>query len=372
MGQTMKMSDQGFAELAGHEAIVTSRYKDSVGVWTIGVGHTAAAGPPDPSKPCDRMDVYQALLLFRHDLARYEAEVNAAVKVLLTQPQFDALVSFHYNTGAIRRASLTKALNAGDYAEAGRLFMNWTKPAAVKARRQKEQKLFREGVYSNGGRATVYPASDAGAVQWSKGVQIDVLRSLRMIPESGPGLPAPAAIAAPPAVALPAAPTELTRKVQQLLRDRGYPEVGNVDGKMGARTRNAILAFQADNALELTGAISDGLLADLVKAPQRPVSEERATATAKDLKDAPAVKAGDTLGKLGGAIIAVSGVGGLLDGSGDIGDVIAGVGKIRALWETLAALSPWLLTAAGGVAAIVIARHVIADQVAKYRAGNHV
>jgi GH24 family phage-related lysozyme (muramidase) len=36
----MKVSDLGLAELAGHEAIVTRRYKDSVGVWTVGVGQT--------------------------------------------------------------------------------------------------------------------------------------------------------------------------------------------------------------------------------------------------------------------------------------------------------------------------------------------
>ncbi|WP_428141663.1 glycoside hydrolase family protein, partial [Bradyrhizobium sp.] len=34
--------------LISHEGIVLSRYKDSVGVWTIGVGHTKAAGNPDP------------------------------------------------------------------------------------------------------------------------------------------------------------------------------------------------------------------------------------------------------------------------------------------------------------------------------------
>ena len=53
---------------------------------------------------------------------------------------------------------------------------------------------------------------------------------------------------------VPAAPPQseprnakLVEKVQQLLRDKGYPEVGNVDNNMGSRTRNAILAFEANN-----------------------------------------------------------------------------------------------------------------------------
>jgi lysozyme len=44
----MKVSTRGLAEIASHEGIVTSRYKDSVGVWTLGIGHTASAGSPDP------------------------------------------------------------------------------------------------------------------------------------------------------------------------------------------------------------------------------------------------------------------------------------------------------------------------------------
>ena len=59
-----------------------------------------------------------ALRLFRADLARYEAGVLRAVTVPLAPHEFDALVSFHYNTGAIARAALTRALNAGDRAAA--------------------------------------------------------------------------------------------------------------------------------------------------------------------------------------------------------------------------------------------------------------
>ena len=40
---------QGAMELIGHEAIVQTRYRDTRNIWTIGVGHTKAAGDPDPA-----------------------------------------------------------------------------------------------------------------------------------------------------------------------------------------------------------------------------------------------------------------------------------------------------------------------------------
>ena len=44
-----------------------------------------------------------------------------------TQHQFDALVSFHYNTGAIATATLTKKHKAGDFDGAKAEFGRWIK-----------------------------------------------------------------------------------------------------------------------------------------------------------------------------------------------------------------------------------------------------
>ena len=170
----MKLSDAGAKELIGHEAIVQTRYLDSVGVWTIGVGHTKAAGPPDPKTYTGTMPLDEVLELFAKDVRAYVKDVNAALKVKVTQAEFDALVSFHYNTGAIARAALTKSINAGDKKSAAAQFLSWKKPASIMPRRRKEQKLFAEGVYSNGGKATLYPATAAGKIQWSKGKRVSV------------------------------------------------------------------------------------------------------------------------------------------------------------------------------------------------------
>jgi lysozyme len=111
----MRTSDRGLLALIRHEGVVPGPYLDVKGVWTFGIGHTVAAGPPDPAlmprgMPADLdVSIREAFRVFRRDLVRYEAEVLRTVKVPLGQHEFDALVSFHYNTGGIARAALTKA-----------------------------------------------------------------------------------------------------------------------------------------------------------------------------------------------------------------------------------------------------------------------
>ena len=89
--------------------------------WTIGWGSTG----PDIGKgliwtqaQCDKR--------FDTDIQRF---VDTVAKVLgsakTTQNQFDALVSFHYNTGSIATASLTRLHKQGRFAEAAMEFGKW-------------------------------------------------------------------------------------------------------------------------------------------------------------------------------------------------------------------------------------------------------
>jgi lysozyme len=172
----MNMTDRGLLALARHEGIVPAPYLDVARVWTFGVGHTAAAGAPDPARlprgmPAD-LDggVRKALRLFRADLARYEAEVLRAVTVPLDPHEFDALVSFHFNTGAIVRAALTRYLNASDRAAAGAAFMNWLRPASLRSRREAERGLFLHGRYPDG-PIPVWAADADGRVDFSRPVR---------------------------------------------------------------------------------------------------------------------------------------------------------------------------------------------------------
>jgi lysozyme len=152
----MHTTERGQLALIRHEGIVPGPYLDVRNVWTFGIGHTPEAGPPDPSKmprgmPADlEAGIRESFRLFRTDLAAYEAEVRRAVKVSIAPHEFDALVSFHYNTGGIAKAVLTRTLNAGDRAAAAKAFLNWRRPASLIPRREAERDLFRHGRYPGG------------------------------------------------------------------------------------------------------------------------------------------------------------------------------------------------------------------------------
>lgn len=184
----MRVSDRGIAEILSHEALVTHPYRDSVGVWTIAVGHTAGAGAPNPATMPKGvgLSIEECIEIFRTDLPKYEKGVNDAIKVPLEQHEFDALVSFHYNTGAIARAGLTRLINQGDKAQAANAFMVWSKPPEIIGRRTHEMKLFRDGKYSNDGKCTVYPANANGNVLWNQGKRVNVAT---LLGQSAPAKP---------------------------------------------------------------------------------------------------------------------------------------------------------------------------------------
>ena len=177
----MKVSDKGLAEIAGHEGIVLKRYLDSVGVWTIGIGHTASAGDPNPSKVTRELSIAEVMEIFRRDIAKFETRVNKAVKVPLLQHEFDALVSFDFNTGGIYRAKLTKSLNSGNKVGAAKGFMGWLKPPEIKKRRTAEMNLFKSGRYGNG-HASIFDTYSNGNVNWGSGRRVNVLAQMGVVP----------------------------------------------------------------------------------------------------------------------------------------------------------------------------------------------
>lgn len=176
----MQTSLRGLAEIAGHEGIVLSPYLDSVGTWTYGVGHTRSAGPPNPRamRRGERQPLEAALEVFRQDLKHHEDRVGRAVTVPLAQHEFDALVSFDFNTGGVFRAKLVKLLNDGDRAGAAEAFDGWHRPVEIIPRRNAEKRLFRDGVYLHGGFATIYVAEAGGRVDWGGGQRVNALELL--------------------------------------------------------------------------------------------------------------------------------------------------------------------------------------------------
>jgi lysozyme len=97
--------------------------------WTIGWGATGRdhvyGGRIGPDTVWTQTQCDERLA---SDLVRYAAEVARAIgSAPTTQTQFDAMVSFHYNTGAIARATLTQKHIARDYQGAAREFARWNR-----------------------------------------------------------------------------------------------------------------------------------------------------------------------------------------------------------------------------------------------------
>jgi lysozyme len=146
----MKTSAKGVAFIAAHEGIVTKAYRDAAGVWTIGVGHTAAAGG---LKPVQGMVITrgQALEILASDLPKFETRVDTAMPGI-PQTVHDGSTSFDFNTGAIHKATWVKNYMAGNLAAARASLLTWNKAggktlAGLVRRRADEQRLIFDGDY---------------------------------------------------------------------------------------------------------------------------------------------------------------------------------------------------------------------------------
>lgn len=138
----MKISQRGIDLIKEFEGCRLTAYKDAVGVWTIGYGHTKNV------KQGMKITQEQAEELLKEDLAEYEAKVEKYDKYNWNQNQFDALVSFAYNIGSIdqltsngRRAIKTISEKILEYKKAGGKTLE-----GLVRRRKAEKKLFDEPV----------------------------------------------------------------------------------------------------------------------------------------------------------------------------------------------------------------------------------
>lgn len=124
-------------------------YLDPVNVWTIGYGHTSAAGAPKVTKGM-RISKQEAEAILKADLERiYIPAVKRNVRVPLNENQLGALVSFTYNLGEtnLKGSTLLRKLNKGDYTGASKEFSKWVNAGGKKlpglvTRREAERRLF--------------------------------------------------------------------------------------------------------------------------------------------------------------------------------------------------------------------------------------
>jgi GH24 family phage-related lysozyme (muramidase) len=152
----MKTSKAGGAFIAAFEGVEVKAYPDpGTGgePWTIGVGHTTAAGPPAVHKGMT-ITRDEALSILAQDLGKVERTVSKHVTHPLAQSEFDALVSLCFNIGDgnFGKSSVVRHVNAGERAQAGDAFLMWNKAAGkvmkgLTRRREAERHLFLTGDY---------------------------------------------------------------------------------------------------------------------------------------------------------------------------------------------------------------------------------
>lgn len=143
----MDWTDYALPLIRKWEGLRLSAYLCPAGVPTIGYGTTG---------PEVRIGMTwtkaQAEAALASDVTEFAREVRALVKVPVSPQQFAALVSLAYNigTGALRKSTLLRLLNAGDYKGAGQQFDRWNKAggkalAGLTKRRAEERRLFDTG-----------------------------------------------------------------------------------------------------------------------------------------------------------------------------------------------------------------------------------
>jgi lysozyme len=138
-----KINDAGLKLIKSFEGLKLTAYQDSVGVWTIGYGHTTGV------RKGQTITAEEAEQFLLEDLTEACTKVEELVKVPVLDNAFAALVSFVFNVGwwNFAKSTLLKKLNAFDYSGAAKEFLRWNKTdgkvlAGLTRRRKAESELF--------------------------------------------------------------------------------------------------------------------------------------------------------------------------------------------------------------------------------------
>lgn len=197
----MKTSSKGIALIKSFEGCRLQAYRDSVGVLTIGYGHTGDV------KEGQVISQGFAEELLKADLTKFERNVTKYAPFAMNQNQFDALVSFAFNCGVGNLKKLVSgrtpaqvAVKIPEYNKAGGKIL-----AGLTRRRQAEKALFLSG----GNRVL------------KKGSRGDDVKEL-----------------------------------QKALTKEGFP-CGVSDGIFGAATQKAVIEYQKSKGLVADGIVGE-------------------------------------------------------------------------------------------------------------------
>ena len=227
-----QINEEGLRLVKTYEGLYLNSYQDAVGVWTIGYGCTEGIGPGMT------ITKQQAEDMLRTELSKFEAAVARYVDVEINDDQYSALVAFSYNVGAyaLKKSTLLRKLNGGDYAGASNEFPRWDKAGGrsllgLSRRRRSERALFLGEPWDkflewNPGDD---PASSSG------GGSSNTNRLIRLQSPYMRG--------------------DDVRAVQEALAKAGFSV--DVDGVFGPGSEKAVKAVQSNNSLTADGIVGN-------------------------------------------------------------------------------------------------------------------
>lgn len=141
------MTEQAETLIKTFEGLRLNAYRDSVGVLSIGYGHTGVDVVPGM-----KITVDQAEAMLNEDIANAVALITQYITVSLNQNQLDSLTSLVFNLGvAPLKGTLGSLLNKGFFEAAALQFPRWCHAGGqvlqgLVTRRAAEQKLFQTPV----------------------------------------------------------------------------------------------------------------------------------------------------------------------------------------------------------------------------------
>ena len=156
----MKVSPELIKMVKHHEGVRVRPYRCPAQLWTVGVGRVidpAHIGVkfedrknlPIPAGWDRTLTMEEVDELLQQDLRRFESGVLRLCPTGLTQPRFDALVSFSFNVGLgnLQRSTIRMRHNRGEFNGVADAFMMWTKAGGrvlngLVKRRQDEKNLY--------------------------------------------------------------------------------------------------------------------------------------------------------------------------------------------------------------------------------------
>ena len=138
MAASAIMTPLGLAALKSREGVRLKAYLDSVGVPTIGYGHTKGV------KLGQVVTQAQADAFFLEDLASHALPILSCIKLPVADHERDALISIAFNigVGGFRGSTFLRLLNNGDRKGCATAIMMWKKPEEIISRRTAERDQF--------------------------------------------------------------------------------------------------------------------------------------------------------------------------------------------------------------------------------------